>query len=252
MAPEVRILEDAGAVARAAAAELCRLATAAVAERDRFTVALSGGSTPRLLFREVASAPPGSLPWEKVHLFWGDERTVPPDHPDSNFRMAHEELLSRVAIPTANIHRMRGEDPDPVAAAADYEADLLDFFGLRPRQLPRFDLVLLGMGVDGHTASLFPGSEALLETERLVAAPWIAQLGTQRLTLAARVFNQAACVVFLVSGGDKAATLKRVLEGPRHPLELPSQLVAPGDGELVWLIDTAAARHLSPRCLQRT
>lgn len=251
MAPDVRILENVGAVARAAAGELRRLAAAAVAERDRFTVALSGGSTPRLLLREAASAPPGSLPWDKIHLFWGDERTVPPAHPDSNFHMVQEELLSHVAVPAANIHRMRGEDPDPAAAAADYEVDLRGFFALQPRALPRFDLVFLGLGVDGHTASLFPGSAALTEPGRLVVAPWIDRLKTRRLTLTARVLNHAACVVFLVSGGEKAATLQRVLEGPRQPLELPSQLVAPGDGELIWLVDTAAAQLLSSEFLRR-
>jgi 6-phosphogluconolactonase len=251
MAPEVRILEDAGTVARAAAGELHRLATAAVAERDRFTVVLSGGSTPRLLFRKLAGAPPGSLPWEKIHLFWGDERTVPPDHPDSNFRMVQEELLSHVAIPAANVHRMRGEDPDPAAAAADYESDLRGFFALQPRQLPRFDLVLLGMGVDGHTASLFPGSEALTEPDHLAVAPWIDRLTARRLTLTARVLNNAACVIFLVSGGEKAATLQRVLEGPRRPLELPSQSIQPSNGALVWLVDAAAALLVSPRFLRR-
>jgi 6-phosphogluconolactonase len=250
MRPEIRIFEDAEAVARAAAGEFRHRAAVAVAERGRFTVVLSGGSTPRLLFRELAGAAAGDLPWEKVHLFWGDERTVPPDHSASNFRMVQEELLSRVAVPAANIHRIRGEDPDPAAAATDYEAELRGFFELQSGQFPRFDLVFLGMGADGHTASLFPGSEALAEAERLVTAPWVTQLKTRRLTLTARVFNHAAGVVFLVSGAEKAETLQRVLEGPRHPLELPCQLIEPDNGELVWLLDSAAAQLLSPRFLR--
>jgi 6-phosphogluconolactonase len=252
MAPEVRVLDNANAVAHAAAGEFYRRAEAAVAERGRFAVVLSGGSTPRLLFRELASATSGEHQWDQVHLFWGDERTVPPDHPESNFGMAQLELLSRVPVPACNIHRMRGEDPNPAAAAVTYETELRRFFDLRAGQLPRFDLVFLGMGADGHTASLFPDSEALTEPERLVVAPWVARIKTRRLTLTARALNHAACVVFLVSGEDKAAILQRVLEGPSHPLKLPSQLVAPGDGELVWLVDTAAARLLSTRLLQRT
>ncbi len=247
MATEVRILDDAEDVARAAAGEFRRRAEDAIADRGRFAAALSGGSTPRLLFRALTKPAAGDLPWNRIHLFWGDERTVPPDHPDSNFRMVHEELLSRVAVPAANIHRMRGEDPDPAAAAADYEAELRGFFGLGPGQVPRFDLVFLGMGADGHTASLFPRSEALIARERLVAAPWIEALGSRRLTLTTPVLNHATCVVFLVVGGDKAATLRRVLEDPRRPVELPAQSVDPEDGELLWLVDAPAGRLLSLR-----
>lgn len=247
MEPEVRVLASAAAVARAAANELRRRARRAVAERGRFAVALSGGSTPRLLFRELATAAPGEIPWHQVDLFWSDERTVPPDHPDSNYRMAHEELISRVDVPAANVHRLRGEDPDPARAAADYEADVRRFFDLKEGQLPRFDLVFLGMGADGHTASLFPGSEVLTQQQHLVAAPWVDTLKSRRLTLTARAINHASCVVFLVAGEDKAATLRRVLEGPPRPPELPSQGIEPSDGELLWLVDTAAARLLPPR-----
>lgn len=247
MKPEVRVLASTAAVARAAVNELRRRARLAVAERGRCAVALSGGSTPRLLFRELATAAPGEIPWHQVHLFWSDERTVPPNHPDSNYRMAHEELISRVNVPAANVHRLRGEDPDPARAAADYEADLRRFFDLQEGQLPRFDLVFLGMGADGHTASLFPGSEGLTQQQHLVVAPWVATLKSRRLTLTARAINHAACVVFLVAGEDKAATLRRVLAGPPRPLELPSQGIEPSDGELLWLVDAAAARLLPPR-----
>jgi 6-phosphogluconolactonase len=245
MVPEVKILENAPAVAQAAADIFRQGAAVAIAERGRFNVALSGGSTPRLLFRELAKGLAEGLTWEHIHLFWGDERTVPPNHQESNFRLVKEELLSRVTIPSTNIHRLHGENPDPATAASDYEAELRRFFDLQPDQLPRFDLVFLGLGNDGHTASLFSGSEALTETEHLVAAPWVAQLKTRRLTLTVPVFNHAASVVFLVCGQDKSKALHRVLEGPRHPLELPSQLIEPNGGELMWLVDTEAARFLS-------
>jgi 6-phosphogluconolactonase len=241
----VNILEDAKAIARAAAEEFRHRAAEAIAEQGRFTVVLSGGNTPRLLYRELANESEGSLSWEKIHLFWGDERTVPPDHPDSNYRLVQEELLSRITIPAANIHRMHGEDPDPVTAAADYETRLHKFFSLKPGQFPCFDLIFLGVGADGHTASLFPGSEALIDNKRLVVAPYVAQLNTRRLTLTASVINRAVCVIFLVSGAEKAKTLQRVLEGPYDPLNLPSQLIKPVDGKLSWLVDRAAASLLT-------
>jgi 6-phosphogluconolactonase len=249
--PEVRILENAEAVARAAADMFRRRAADTVNEYGLFTVVLSGGNTPRLLFRELAGNSPGNLPWEHIHLFWSDERYVPPDHPDSNFRLVQEELLSRITLPAVNIHRMHGENPDPTSAAADYEVELRSFFGLQPGQLPRFDLIFLGMGADGHTASLFPGSEALAEAERLVVTPWVAQVKVRRLTLTAPVLNHAAYVVFLVTGAEKAKTLLQVLEGPHDPLNLPCQLIEPDDGELVWLMDNSAAQLLSPRSPER-
>ena len=245
MAYQMHLREDGPAVARAAASEFRRRGEAAVVERGRFAVALSGGETPRLLFRELAANPAGGPSWEKIHLFWGDERTVPPDHRDSNFRMVRDELLSRVAIPETNVHRMGGENPEPEAAAAGYEAEIRRFFGLRAGRLPRFDLIFLGMGSDGHTASLFPGSAAVGERARLAVAPWVERLGTHRITLTLPVFNAAACVIFLVVGDEKAEVLRRVLEGPADPLELPCQAIAPMDGDLVWLVDLGAARLLS-------
>ena len=245
MSRVVRLCPDAGELARAAAAEFVRRAAVAVAAAGRFTVALSGGHTPLRLFAELAGAPPGAVAWEAVHVFWADERTVPPENPESNFGAASRALLQRVPIPEANVHRMRGEDPDPARAAADYELLLRRVLAVPAAAVPRLDLILLGMGADGHTASLFPGSDALAERSRLVASPWVGKLTARRLTLTLPVLDAAACVIFLVTGADKAETLARVLEGPAGPEPLPAQLVRPC-GELLWLVDAAAARLLPP------
>ena len=218
-------------------------------EGERFTVALAGGETPRHLYALLASAQYApQVPWERVHVYWGDERHVPPDDPASNYRMAYDALLSRVPIPPENVHRIRAELPDAHEAARTYEDDLRGFFGLQPSALPRFDLVLLGMGADGHTASLFPRTDADQPEgptgEHLVAAPWVEKLTTYRLTLTPRVLNNAATVVFLVSGEGKAATLHAVLAGPQHPDLLPAQIIAPSNGTLLWLVDQAAAAQL--------
>ncbi len=245
MSRVVRVYPDAGEVARAAAAEFVRRAAAAVAAGGRFTVALSGGHTPLHLFAELAATPPGAVAWQGVHVFWADERTVPPEHPESNFGAASRALLQRVPIPEANVHRMRGEDPEPARAAADYEAVLRAALSAPAPAVPRLDLVLLGMGADGHTASLFPDSDALAERSRLVASPWVDKLATRRLTLTLPVLDAAACVIFLVTGADKAETLARVLADPAGPEPLPAQRVRPC-GELLWLVDAAAARLLPP------
>jgi 6-phosphogluconolactonase len=214
-------------------------------EGRRFTVALAGGETPGYLYSLLASAQYApQVPWERVHVFWGDERHVPPDDPASNYHMAYDALLSRVPIPPQNVHRIRAELPDAHEAARTYEDDLRGFFGLQPSALPRFDLVLLGMGADGHTASLFPRTDTRREREHLVAAPWVEKLHAYRLTLTPRVLNNAATVVFLVSGEGKAATLHAVLEGPQDPDLLPAQLITPTNGTLLWLVDQAAATQL--------
>lgn len=238
---------DAGALARDAAEELARCAEEAVRERGRFTLALAGGSTPKRLYELLADrdAPfRERIDWSSVHFFWGDERHVPPDHSDSNYRMAREALLDAVPVPPGNVHRIRAELPGAVQAAAEYEAELRRSFALVPGEVPRFDLVLLGLGADGHTASLFPGSEALHERERLVAAPWIAKLQAFRITLTPPVIERAAEVLFLVSGEDKAPALHAVLAGERDPDRLPAQLARPRDGRLLWLVDRTAASRL--------
>ena len=179
-----------------------------------------------------------------VHFFWGDERHVPPDHPDSNYRMAYEALLCKVPVPVANVRRILSEDRNAHDAARQYERTLQAFFQLSGGRFPRFDLVLLGLGSDGHTASLFPGTTALHEEQRLVIANWVGKLNTDRITLTAPVFNNASCVMFLVSGADKAIPLKAVVEGGHEPEQLPAQLIRPEDGQLLWLVDQAAGRLL--------
>jgi 6-phosphogluconolactonase len=242
-ATEIRIFDDAAELARVAAEAFLRKAVSAIDVNGRFTVALSGGSTPKRLFEILATEPFSSrVPWQHVHVFWGDERSVPPDHPDSNYGAADESLLSRVDLPAANVHRIKAEVSDPAEAAAGYEAELRSFFELAEGQIPRFDLAFLGVGPDGHTASLFPGTEALGERRRLVVANWVEILGAYRITLTCPVFDKAACIVFMVAGADKADTLQQVLEGP--PDRYPAQSVRPEHGELIWYVDKAAAAAL--------
>lgn len=244
---DVRVVEDLAALSRAAAEEFARVAAEAVRARGRFAVALSGGSTPRGLHRLLATEYRDRIDWGATHVFWGDDRHVPPDHPESNFRMARETLLDAVPLPPGNVYRMATENPDAARAAADYEATLRQVFGLAPGELPRFDLLVMGIGEDGHTASLFPGSDALRERERLVVAPWVEKLGTFRITLTPPVLNEGANVGFLVSGEEKAGAVRTALEGARDPDRCPAQIVRPRSGSLLWLLDRAAASRLSSK-----
>jgi len=231
------VLPSAAALADAAAARFVAAAGDAMASRGQFIVALSGGSTPRGTYLRLgAEALVSKVMWSRVQVLWGDERCVPPDHVESNYRMARETLLDRVPVPAANVHRIHGED-DPATAAAAYEATL--------RALARIDLVLLGLGEDGHTASLFPGSAAVHEQTRWVMAARAAAASMWRITLTPAVINAAAQVLFLVSGGAKADILRRVLEGPRRPQELPAQAIAPSNGRVRWYVDAAAAADLT-------
>jgi 6-phosphogluconolactonase len=239
--PEIRILKGPEELFEAAAAEFMTQASAAIRVRGKFTVALSGGSTPKRLYGLLATKP--NVPWDKIYFFWGDERHVPPDHPESNYRMAYEALLSKVPVPPENIFRIHTEENDAAAAALQYEQTVKDFFHLSPGEFPRFDLILLGMGPDGHTASLFPGSPALSERQRMVVANPVEKFHTDRLTFTFPVLNAAATVMFLASGPDKAAMLHEVLEN--SSANLPSQKVQPTNGKLLWLIDSAAATGLS-------
>lgn len=244
-APELVVAPDAGRLAEAAAERVAGIAVEAVARAGRFTVALAGGATPKGLYARLAAEPHRArVPWRAAQVFWGDERCVGPEHPESNYLMAAETLLRHVPIPPGQIHRMRGEDPDPARAAADYERRLRTVFQVAPGVPPRFDLILLGLGADGHTASLFPGSPVLREAKRLVTAVHVEGLGASRLTLTLPVLNAAAVILFLVSGEDKAEAIRAVLEPTRPETPLPAQLVRPRDGTLTWLVDAAAARLL--------
>jgi 6-phosphogluconolactonase len=242
---ELRRLTTPQDLFQAAAEEVLRAATHAVAERGRFTIALSGGSTPKNMYTLIAANASATLPWDQMFFFFGDERHVPPDDPDSNYRMVKESLLLTAPIPPANVFRVPAENPNADAAAQAYEQTLRKFFALAPGEFPRFDLILLGIGPDGHTASLFPETAALHEKSRLVVANWVEKLNTSRITLTLPVLNAARCVAFLVSGIDKAAALHEVLEGKAPAEKYPSKFVQPSEGKLIWFVDRAAASDLS-------
>jgi 6-phosphogluconolactonase len=243
----VTVLVDRNTLMRAAADRVVGLAVSAIAARGRFNWALAGGSTPEALYRLLASPDyVGCIDWTRVHFFWGDERCVSPDHPESNYRMARLALLDTLAPPPENIHRMAGELLPPLAAER-YEAELERCFGLRVGEgFPELDLILLGMGGDGHTASLFPGTPGLAENRRWVIANLIEPLGVTRLTLTFPVLDAAANVLFLVAGADKAERLAQVLSGASAQEPLPAQRVRPRRQAPEWLVDAAAAARLGP------
>jgi 6-phosphogluconolactonase len=225
-----------------AAEEFVKQAGAAIAERHRFSVALSGGSTPKVLFEMLASDRfRNQVDWSKVYFFWGDERSVPPDHKDSNFRMANEAMLKPLNIPEANIFRIQAEK-GATEAAALYRQALADFF--TPDEFPRFDLLYLGMGDDGHTASLFPHTQALKEQSLAVVENYVPKFQTTRITLTIPAINQARHIVFLASGAGKAEMLVQVLEGEYQPETLPSQFIRAASGTLTWMVDAPAAEKL--------
>jgi 6-phosphogluconolactonase len=237
---EIEVFPDPDRLARAVAEHFAARAAEAVAAGGRFTVALAGGSTPRAAYLLLATdAFARRIDWARVHVLWGDERCVPPDDPRSNYRMAREALLDRIPIPPGNIHRIHGEDDPPLAAAA-YEWLLGDLLG-GDRGL---DLILLGMGDDGHTASLFPGQAAVREKARRVVADYVAAAAMWRITLTPVAINAARDVNFIVSGAGKAERLREVIEGPFVPEWLPAQIVDPTHGRLTWLVDEAAGSQL--------
>jgi len=241
-APYVVIVPDNAALSRKAAQEFYRCASDAIVARGRFAVALSGGSTPRGLYELLArdqESGDAHLPWEKVFVFFGDERHVPPTDSQSNYRMAKEAFLDRLPIPPGNIFRIEAE-LDAEAAARRYEEKLRSFYTLAPGAWPRFDLILLGLGDDGHTASLFPASAALAEQSRLAVANWVEKLDTWRITLTYPVLNHAAEVMFVVSGRKKAEIVTQVFS-TRESGKFPSQNVMPEDGRIVWMLDEDAA-----------
>jgi 6-phosphogluconolactonase len=281
---QVRVLPEAGDLPGAAAEEFVAALAAPVppaapgaaggTAAKPLSVLLSGGSTPRALYQLLAdpAAPYRQrVAWGALHFFWGDERHVPPGDAQSNYRMAREAMLDQLPVSAAQVHRIAGEEPDAAVAAALYERELIAHFALQGERdergpvrgegamfssasaaqpaeeeldWPRFDLVLLGLGEEGHTASLFPGSPVLDERRRLTAAPWVAAQNTFRITVTPPVLNHAAVVMFVVSGEAKAAAVAAVIEGERQPAVYPAQVVAPVAGKLIWLLDRAAASRL--------
>lgn len=240
---EIRIFADPTHLSRGVADEVHQQATAALSARGRFTLALSGGSTPKAVYSLLAQdekAGGGRLDWTKIHVFFGDERCVPADHSDSNYRMASEALLSHVPIPEENVHRVRTE-LEPGAAAAAYEREIVATFGTGE---PRFDLILLGLGTDGHTASLFPQSSALEERKALVCATRVEKLNAHRITFTFPLINAAHSVMFITAGADKAPMLRNILRGDPSGTRYPAQDVRPASGQLRWFTDEAAARDL--------
>jgi 6-phosphogluconolactonase len=248
----VRLFANGMEIARRAADDVVRIAREAAVSRGVFSIALSGGSTPKVLYALLAEHPSlrNSLPWDKMKVFFGDERHVGPGHADSNFQMASDAMLSKAPLQPEQIFRIKGEYPDTVQAAAEYEATIRHEFGLKGGEFPRFDLVLLGMGSEGHTLSLFPGTKALHETQRIVTRNWVGKLYTERVTLTAPAANNAANIIFMVAGADKACALKAALEGPYEPEQLPAQMIQPSNGTLSWLVDQAAGSMLSKEILK--
>jgi 6-phosphogluconolactonase len=238
---KLKILPSTAELARATAEDFVEKAQVSIEAHGSFKVALTGGSTPREAYALLATdAYRSRIDWARTYVFWGDERCVPPDHEASNFRMAREALLDHVPIPADNVFRMRGEDP-PQAAAAGYEQLLKDVVG------DRFHLIHLGVGADAHIASLFPGSPALHEAKRRVYAQYVETFGMWRITFTPVVINRAASVTFIVAGKQKARAVGHVLEGPHMATITPAQIVAPTDGEVLWLIDSDAASNLNRR-----
>lgn len=247
MEREIRVLNDGAAIAKRAAQEFVESAISAVREKGSFNVALAGGSTPKALYGLMVTdaALRSQVPWDKMHLFFGDERHVAPDHSDSNFRMATEAMISKSPLKPEQVTRIKGEYPATERAALEYEKALREYFKLKDGEYPRFDLLLVGMGSEGHTLSLFPGTKALHAEGRAVVRNWVGKLYTERITLTAPAASNAARILFMVTGADKALALKAVLEGPYEPEQLPAQLLQPKNGKLLWLVDTAAGGMLA-------
>jgi 6-phosphogluconolactonase len=243
---EIRIFDSVEELSRAGANQFIEWGMEAFQAKGRFVVALAGGSIPRSLYLMLSSEEFRSrLDWSRVHFFWGDERAVPPFHADSNFRMARETLLSKVNPPPENIHRVLSEKPAPSEAGKAYAEELKRFFSLQEGEWPKFDLVLLGMGSDGHTVSLFPGTAVVHETQSLVAVPWVDIIRAYRITLTPPVINHATHILFFVAGSDKAPALKAVLEGKYQPDKYPAQVIRPLRGTLTWMADRTASALLT-------
>lgn len=244
---EVRILPDAASIAKRAAAALLEIAADAVRQKGSFELVLSGGSTPKALYGLLVDDPAfrSQVPWEKMHLFFGDERHVKPEDPQSNYRMAWEAMISKSPLKPEQVTRVKAENPNAEDAAKDYEQAIRTYFKLADGQFPRFDLVLLGMGSEGHVASLFPGTKALRENRRIVVHNWVGKVLMDRITLTAPAINNARHIISMVTGADKCPALTAVLERVYEPDQLPAQLIQPANGTLLWLVDTAAGGMLT-------
>ena len=245
----IHVADSAEALTLDAAATFIRVTTTAVEDRGRCAVALSGGGTPQALYRALAHTPAlrARVPWHGIQFFWGDERVVPPDHADSNYRMAYDAMLSAVPVTPEQIHRVETERGDPAAAARDYEDEIRRTFEADV-QVPRFDLILLGLGKDGHVASLFPGTTALRESGRLCVENWVPNLGAYRITMTFPLLNHARTVVFVVGGPEKASVVRQVLGRTSSTSDVPAHLVRPS-GDTLWMLDRDAAsglRELAP------
>ncbi|MBD2430264.1 MULTISPECIES: 6-phosphogluconolactonase [Fischerella] len=238
MTRKIEVLPDQKALIARAKELILSQINAAIAQRGRFTIALSGGSTPKPLYEAIATQ---NLPWDKIHVFWGDERYVPPDHPDSNEGMARRAWLDRVDIPAANIHAVPTTEGDPAVSAAKHEQELQEFFHCQPGEFPALDVILLGMGDDAHTASLFPHTEALKVRDRLITVG--NKDGNPRITFTYPFINAARCVIFVVAGANKKPALAQVFAPQADNFTYPSRLIQP-QGELWWLLDAAAGDEI--------
>ncbi|HLZ51803.1 MAG TPA: 6-phosphogluconolactonase [Candidatus Acidoferrum sp.] len=244
---EVRVLPDAASIAKRAATSLLEIAGDAVRQKGSFELVLSGGSTPKALYSLLVDDPAlrSQVPWQKMHLFFGDERHVKPEDPQSNYRMAWEAMISKSPLKPEQVTRVKAENPRAEDAAKDYEQAIRTYFKLAEGQFPRFDLVLLGMGSEGHVASLFPGTKALRENRRIVVHNWVGKVLMDRITLTAPAINNARHIISMVTGADKCPALTAVLERVYEPDQLPAQLIQPVNGTLLWLVDTAAGSMLT-------
>ncbi len=244
---EVRVLPDGAAIAKRCAQRFVEIAMAAVKEKGSFHVALAGGSTPKILYSLLVEDPElrSQVPWDKMHVFFGDERHVGPDDPQSNFCMARETMFAKSPLNPEQVSRIKGEFPAAEDAAKEYDQALRTYFKLSEGQFPRFDLVLLGMGSEGHTLSIFPGTKALRENRRIAVHNWVGKVLMDRITLTAPAVNNAANIIFMVTGADKAPALTAVLERFYEPDQLPAQLIQPVNGTLLWLVDSAAGSMLT-------
>jgi 6-phosphogluconolactonase len=243
---QISIYPDINTLSHEAAQFSVRLANEAIVTRGRFTIALSGGSTPKLLYSLLGDEPYRSqIDWTQVDIFWSDERCVPPDDPDSNYFLAQQVLLSKIPIPAGQVHRMPANQPDRDAASQAYTEEMQRTFGTNG--IPNFDLIQLGMGPEGHTASLFPHQESLHEQQRLVMPVVVPKPPPPRLTFTPPLLNAARYILFLITGADKADALQAVLEGEYQPDEYPAQIVRPNNGEVIWMLDNAVAAKLKTK-----